>query len=237
MSNLIYLFSLEDLQFFFNRKPYICSGQIKVMSDNINVISTIGEHLESKSNNDVSFLDLNSRHSHKIRDIHYIPNDLGKLFPSLKILYIQNCKLKVLSRKNFKNMNKLSTISLTKNQIEHIDPDTFHDLPMLFSLRLNRNKLSTLSNDLFIHAPRLKHVIFGNNLLEDFESSIFDSNKNLKSLDLSYNKLNTIFINFPEFKDLQLVDLRGNQCINDIFLTSKSLNNFQDSIKKNCTKK
>ena len=215
-------------------KPYLCTGQIKIQSDSISIISTIGDHLPGKSNNDVALLDLNSRHSNKVRDIRYIPEGLGKLFPKLKILYIQNCKLKSLSRKNFASMDHLSTISLTKNQIENIDPDTFYDVPMLFSLRLNGNKLSSLSNDLFIHAPRLKHVILSNNLLELFYSNIFDSNKNLKSLDLSYNKLKTIIIEFPEFKDIQLVDLRGNQCINDIFITSKSLTDFENSIKRNC---
>jgi Leucine-rich repeat (LRR) protein len=213
----------------------MCTGQIKILSDSYSVISAIGDHMQGKSNNDVTLLDLNSRQSNKIRDIRYIPEGLGKVFPKLKILYIQNCKLKSLSRKNFANMDNLSTISLTKNQIENIDPDTFYDVPMLFSIRLNGNKLSSLSNELFIHAPRLKHVILSNNLLEVFYSNIFDNNKDLRSLDLSYNKLKTIFIDFPEFKDIQLVDLRGNQCINDIFITSKSLRDFQNSIKKNCS--
>lgn len=235
------LFCLSSLRYLhasfpLNSKPYICTAQIKIISDNYKVISTIGDHLQGKSNNDVGLLDLNSRHSNKIRDIRYIPEGLGKLFLKLKILYIQNCKLKSLSRKNFANMDNLTTISLTKNQIEHIDPDTFYDVPMLFSLRINANKLSSLSNDLFIHAPRLKYVILSNNLLEFFDSIIFDSNRDLKSLDLSYNKLKNIFIDFPDFKGLQLVDLRGNQCIDDIFIDSKSLKDFQDSVKVNCAR-
>ncbi|XP_070493732.1 uncharacterized protein [Chironomus tepperi] len=217
-------------------KPYKCTGQISILSDDNNIISTIGNHLPDKSNNDVGLLDLNSKHNKKVGDILYIPDGLGKLFPKLKILYIQNCKLKSLARKNFKNMDQLSTISLSKNQIEHIDPDTFYDVPMLFSLRLNGNKLRSLQNDLFLLTPRLQYVILSNNLLEIFDSIIIGRSKGMKSLDLSYNELKTIFIEFSEFKDIQLVDLRGNQCINEIYFTSKSLKDFQDSIKKNCSK-
>lgn len=133
-------------------------------------------------------------------------------------------------------MNELSTISLSDNEIEHIDEDTFYEVPLLFSLRVNSNRLKTLANNIFIHSTRLQHFTFDTNKFETFDGTIFRNCPLLLSIVLEDNKLKKIRINLTSFKSLSKVDLRNNVCIN-AFLGKESMTTIQavqDVINKNC---
>lgn len=133
-------------------------------------------------------------------------------------------------------MNELTTISLSSNEIEHIDEDTFYEVPLLFSLRVNGNRLKSIANNIFIHSNRLQHFTFDENELLTFDGTIFRNCPLLYGIKLEDNKLNKININLKSFKSLAKVDLRNNLCINAYFGkgSQTTIQEMQDVINKNC---
>lgn len=231
----------SKLEFFYScklpfSKHYYCEAQIVIKTDDVILTSADGTHKDGKSISDVKLLDMGSNDDNKKLEVYFIPSGISDVFPSLRILYIQDCKLTRLSRKNFKRMNELSTISLSDNEIEHIDEDTFYEVPLLFSLRVNSNRLKTLGNNIFIHSTRLQHFTFDTNKFETFDGTIFRNCPLLLSIVLEDNKLKKIRINLTSFKSLSKVDLRNNVCINAFFgkESMTTIQAVQDVINKNC---
>ncbi|KAG5670174.1 hypothetical protein PVAND_000455 [Polypedilum vanderplanki] len=217
--------------------PYFCEANIKVLTDNILIKRVIGSHKAGKQNTDVKLLDLSPDDDEPKREIHFMPSGISDIFPNLRILYIQSCQIKTISRKNFKRFNELTTISLTENQIEHIDEDTFYEVPNLYSLRINGNRLKNVPDNLFIYAPRLQHFIFDGNLIEQFEGDrLFRNNPLLKSIVLEDNQLSKIKINLAAFKELVKVNFENNKCINARVGTgsTKTLTELQEIINTSC---
>lgn len=219
------------------RQQYYCASNISITSDDFVISNVFGAHKDGKTNEDVKLLDFSPDDDDIKFDIYFIPSGIGDTFPSLRLLYIQNCKLTRLSRKNFKRMNMMSTISLSNNAIEHIDEDTFYEVPMLYSLRVNGNRLKSLSNNIFIHSPRLQHFTFDSNEFETFDGNlIFRNNPSLISIVLEDNKLKNIHINLTSLRELTKVDLRNNACINLFYGkgSTTTLQEIQNVIDKNC---
>jgi Leucine-rich repeat (LRR) protein len=209
-----------------------------VLSDDIAFTSTNGQHRPGKGNNDVLLLDFSPHDDDgPKRDIRFIPSGIGAIFPNLRILYVQSCKIKALSRKNFRGLNELATMSLTENEIAFIDEDTFYDVPKLYSLRVNGNRLKTVPLNLFVNSPRLQHFIFAGNLIEELDGDqLFRNSPNLRSIDLEDNQLRKVKVNLAKFKELVKVDLENNKCVHARFGkgSTKTIAELQEIINTSC---
>lgn len=64
-------------------------------------------------------------------DVKYLPIELSKSFPKLKMLDANSCSIKKISKTNFKGLKELSGLFLDDNLIVAIHSDTFKDLTSL----------------------------------------------------------------------------------------------------------
>jgi hypothetical protein len=122
-----------------------------------NVVRVIGEHEEGRSNEDVEAV--------KFSDfkLSQFPRNIGKYFPNLKALTVNNCALI--------NVSKFDLMGLKQ----------------LRQLTLNGNSISTLPNNLFENTPALEFVSFYGNRIEFIGRNIFDSLLHLRYVNLKVN--------------------------------------------------
>lgn len=73
--------------------------------------------------------------------IRFLPEKIFEKFPNLLIYIANNCSLSRILKNNFKGLEKLKILSLSSNQIEIINSDTFEDLSSLEVLGLRKEKL------------------------------------------------------------------------------------------------
>lgn len=71
-------------------------------------------------------------------EIKFLPINVHEKFPNIIGLSAWQCAIKVVSKKNFKNLSHLTVLSLARNQIEKVDIDTFDDLTSLEKLHLRK---------------------------------------------------------------------------------------------------
>jgi Leucine-rich repeat (LRR) protein len=70
------------------------------------------------------------------RKIRFLPESPSENFPNLEGFSAGGCSIKDVSRKNFKNLDKLKVLWLSYNQIETIKSETFKDLIALEEITL-----------------------------------------------------------------------------------------------------
>lgn len=121
--------------------------------------------------------------------LEYLPSNMGAAFPNLCDLYANSCSIKMVSQENFKGLKWLLTLSLSRNQIESIDDDTFEYIPIVSSIYLGE-KSDYVCN------------------LFRFKSFHRTDNNKIKRLDGRA---------FASLIKLKAVDLKANKCINDSF--------------------
>lgn len=139
------------------------------------------------------------------RNISFLPDDVHKKFPNLKIFFAQNCSIKAISKDNFKNLTKLIFLSLSDNQIKTIRYDVFNDLTSLDHIELGENILFYFFFlfSIFFCLERNKiHSMSGQSLLH--------------------------------LKKLNVLLMRGNRCININFFNIKSVANVSKSVSQQC---
>lgn len=73
---------------------------------------------------------------HKL--IFFLPETTAEIFPNLKNYRAEYCRIRKVSRNNFKNLFLLQRINLIDNQIEHIPDDLFEGLTSLEQIKLGR---------------------------------------------------------------------------------------------------
>lgn len=71
------------------------------------------------------------------RNVDYLPVFVHELFVNLKFYQVKNTPIQMISKKNFKKLNMLETLSLERNQIQVIKSDTFEDLVNLKHIQIS----------------------------------------------------------------------------------------------------
>jgi Leucine-rich repeat (LRR) protein len=192
------------------------------------------------------------------KDIEEFPKDIGRTFPNLveiiiyntsiskipevvlknlnnlKNLYIVSTNLKLISH-NALDMPALETLDLHDNKLKVLHGDTFDKLPSLKALFMMDNKIEYLNNNLLNNLINLQNISLEGNLLMRIERKVFANNVNLQNIWLNNNKLQ--FIDFDAFngiRHLEYVDLRDNNCIDDIFV-EHTLRKLKNALKRMCT--
>lgn len=134
---------------------------------------------------------------HDDRDVKFLPTGIGEKFPNLTEIRATSCGLVLVRRHYLKNMRNLKNVRLNDNKIAYIESRSFNDLVSLERLWFRDNLVEILDRDLFIHLAKLELVDFVNNKIKFLSAKTF---------------------NIPGGHP-QLVDLRDNVCIDQIYGT------------------
>lgn len=170
-----------------------------------------------------------------------LPSELANELPELEEVAATNLEIESISPGTFRNLSMLKSIIMFGNNIRRLQPEAFIDLPTLERLDLSNNQLKyfhdqniyalrelnlasnqlrILTFDSFHLLPSLEHLNLNNNRIFLIESDAFSSNARLKRIILSNNEISRIELNAFSVRildELELLDVSGNECINEIF--------------------
>lgn len=206
-----------------------------MLHENTRVSSIFGQHEEGLTNKDVLVL------RNVFTRSPYLPQGIVQHFPNLHHLYVPSSRVRFVTRKNFAGMASLATLDLRFNEIEFLPNDTFLDLFSLEILSLGGNFLRKLPSNAFSSLLNLRFLDVSDNELTLFDDEIFSTNIELEEILLNHNRIRAINSNFEKFKNIGFIDLRGNVCIDTLYLKDHPefplLFEFQEEINYNCTRR
>ena len=147
-------------------------------------------------------------------------------YSPVKLIGLNNCKLKRLRSDTFTYLSKLTTINLSGNKINTFPKNIFRKLSSLSLLDVSHNLLQIVAPLWFVNSMKTFSLAYnGITVLNVSESISFDS---VRSLNLENNKLNKLE---PQiFARLGLFD------VEDLILTGCALENISPNAFQNLTK-
>jgi Leucine-rich repeat (LRR) protein len=144
----------------------------------VEVLQVVGKHISGKSDFDVESI------AFRNFNLLQIPRNIHRFFPNLKVLIMNSCGLRNVSRFDLMGLKKLQ------------------------QLTLNGNLITALPNNLFENNPMIQKVSFYGNRIELIGAEIFDSLTNLNYVQLRMNVNIDIFykavggMSFEQFKEI-----------------------------------
>ncbi|CRL08375.1 CLUMA_CG021286, isoform A [Clunio marinus] len=194
---------------------YICDAvNFTATKRYLEVDSLHGEHIENKTNFDVTAIRIDSQTA------EYMPWGFDKFFPNMTDYAIIESKLEKIQRSDLENLTFLKVLSLNDNEINQLLADTFDDMTNLEYLSLSKNKIKELPDNVFRALTNLQGLYIDSNELSEISFKVLENNTMLKELALNNNQLE--YINseiFGHLVNLEYVNLSSNKCIG-IFITS-----------------
>ena len=231
---------------------YICQlYSIQVDDAEVREIVIGGNHLEGRSDDDVTFIMLFNSEVPSIlkqtfetfkRLENLIVHDGGlkriqrESFLSARNLQrltiTSNKQLKTIPANAFREASKLTHLTLGGNQIETISLVAFSGLRSLRFLFLGQNKISFLPINTFRPLESLQHLVIGWNFLKSVDGRIFANNNKLNTLDISANNINGIEKNLlDQLIKLRNFDARGNKCVNRAWTIESDANEVSNDLR------
>lgn len=133
----------------------------------------------------------------------------ANLPPSLRVLYVEENLLKVLSPYCFQGLVNLEQLFLQRNQIRRLDKCAFCDLQSLHHLDLQANLLETIHEGAFANLSNLISLDLSQNPLKLLSDGCFIGLDFLKTLQLSRMKTQLLFEGsvFDPLKKLESLEL------------------------------
>lgn len=199
---------------------------------NVKISSIKGSFEDGNTYTDVDTINI------KQAKVTYIPDftSANHKFQNFRKLYIVLSGLKFIERTKLGKMPQLRILNFYGNEIEHFDEDIFNDLRNLEIVAFVKNKIKVLPQKLIWNLINLKEIWTYENPIEAIPIRFFKSNKKLVNAWMGYSKIKRIDVNFKAFPNLKLLDLRQNECINEMFCNtcSLSIEDMQDKIDKQC---
>eukprot|EP00122_Pirum_gemmata_P019394 Pgem_evm1s18165 len=134
--------------------------------------------------------------------------------------------IKTIEFDTFHKLQKLTQITLSENEIEKLEDDTFANA--ITFLELNDNKLSNVSEKVFKNMWLLKNIRLEKNKFSAFPENLFIKNGNLESVSLFYNAELTslpskIFSNNTKLKTVDASNCKITQFPEDLFAKNTAL--------------
>jgi Leucine-rich repeat (LRR) protein len=140
--------SFDDITWGFDNKQkllYTCNiTDVSITEPGTEIKAFIGNHQQGKTNNDVTAI------SFEDSPVHFFPRNLHNIFPNLLALQIDDCDLKIITRRDLVGLKNLERLTMLSNQ------------------------LRSLPSDLFIGFGNLKYIWFGDNKLEFLSSKLLE---------------------------------------------------------------
>lgn len=175
----------------------------------------------------------------RMRSLHLSQTNLTSIPQSInehiRELYLDRNLLERLTIGDFEHLTNLRSLHLEHNQLREIEFDTFGRMSYLVELYLSSNHLLqvpeqlppkslrvlSLSDNLIteLNCTYLKHLLqldtldLSTNHIQALDTGCFSSFINIQHLDLSENQLTTVDEQFSNLKQLQSLNLSGNELI------------------------
>lgn len=207
---------------------------MKVMSDDVKILSIYGEHNDAMTNDDVMVF------SNMFTKSKFLPSGIAKMFPNLERFNVASSRVKFVFRKNFVGFKKLRTLDLRFNEIEVLPDDVFIDLFDLEVLTISGNLIKKLLSMAFVSMMELRYFDASDNEIVEFNDEIILMSLKLEEILLKNNEIKKIKTSFERFDRIGFIDLRGNKCTTAFYLRDQpnytSITIFQKEIDRNCTK-
>lgn len=143
---------------------------------------------------------------------NFIPANLGSFF-NLTALTMGFTHLIEIKSIDFKGMQDLEYLSLSNNDLTTVPMDAFSTLPKLRTIILSFNKIQELPRGLFDNNLKLEQIYFWCNKIKIIGSGLFG-----------------------ELKNLKVVELGENICVNNRFEGKNEIAEMKNYIRSNCTK-
>lgn len=223
-----------NCDFVVSGSDYVCQlSAVQIYEENQQIIIG-GEHLEGKSNKDVSLVMLFASEtpfgitqifSTFLKLENLILHDCGLTriqldstvnYPALQQLTTtSNPQLKEIRANAFQGTSNLTQLVLGGNQIESISLNAFSGLTSLRFLFLSQNQIQFLALNTFRSLISLQHLVLSHNFIESIDGRLLVNNNQLSVLDISSNRIVGIQENIlNKLKMLRMFDARGNKCVN-----------------------
>lgn len=123
---------------------YTCTvTSASICRPNSRVKSYSGVHQAGKGDDDVEAIKFENQ------VVEHFPRNLHKIFPQLESLFISNCGLKAISRRDLIGLENLSGLGIFGNQLTSLPSDLFADMPKLKNISFVGNKLGSVSSKMF----------------------------------------------------------------------------------------
>ncbi|XP_023032241.1 chaoptin isoform X2 [Drosophila willistoni] len=176
---------------------------------------------------------------------------LEALLPLSQLIWLglDNNNLKTISNESFSQMRELSYINLSFNQLkmlpkglfqpdihshlveielsynalEHLAPQTFHNLGDLQTLNLQSNHLKSIARHAFHNLEFLRYIDLSHNRLTNISHAAFTILPNLAALDLMHNQLCSLSLKSFHYVSNTTTPLRLN-------VSHNHLANFEDEL-------
>ncbi|KAL7026929.1 hypothetical protein ACKWTF_005238 [Chironomus riparius] len=221
---------------------------------------------ESEIIDDSDYIIKSSPHNNKVKkfvmynnpNIKFLPRNLGKTFPMLEEIDVDNTALGVIDRESFYNLPLMKTLKMSRNKIQNFESDTFDDIPQLEELDLSDNDVELIKDGAFYKMNNLKDLKLGNNKINSIDPKTFKVMKNLRKISLPGNNIEFLdrhtFKNNPNIEEIDLSEndieslnprtfeklrklkrvlFKGNKCLDEEF-NSSELSKLKNDIFKNC---
>ncbi|CAH1735925.1 unnamed protein product [Chironomus riparius] len=229
---------LESLKckFYYNSNDdrYECLSEksFKSLVPNVKISSIEGSFTDGNTYSDVDTINIIQGKTTYVPDF----TAANRKFPNFRKLYIVLSELKYIERTKLAKMPQLRVLNFYGNEIEHLDEDVFNDLRNLETIAFVKNKIKILPQKLLWNLINLKEIWSYENPIEAIPIRFFKNNKKLIKAWMGYSKINRIDVNFKALPNLNLLDLRQNECINEqgCSTCSLSIEDMQDKIDKQC---
>jgi Leucine-rich repeat (LRR) protein len=114
---------------------------------------------------------------------------------NLKDLSISDCKIKSINKGTFNSMLQLKNLSLSRNEIESIEENSFLTEPFesnILQLYLSENKLTKIQQGAFNGLFKLEILHLDKNNIDEIEINSFENLNTLKELKIESNKIKII---------------------------------------------
>jgi Leucine-rich repeat (LRR) protein len=165
--------------------------------------------------------------------ITYLPDDAFNGLGNLNSIYIIGNKIERFTRAMLSPMKRVKLVYLNNNLIEDLPSDLFDDLLVVKGINLAGNFLKKIPEGLFDTSVYVNTLFLENNQIVNLAKDVFKNNQDLERINLSGNRLKTIDFDFTKIRELILVQLEGNECINKVYAVK--INELQNDIRRNCS--
>lgn len=123
---------------------------------------------------------------------------------------------------------------MSGNEIEELNESVFEKLRGLKSLDLASNKLMKVPSNILQNLPNLQNVSLENNRIKVIDPNLFSTNTKLVNIWLNNNKIKDINPkSFQNLIELEYLDLRGNDCV-DQYYSESSLQDLKSDLARKC---
>lgn len=147
--------------------------------------------------------------------------------------YTKNIKFD-LNGNNRTKFDKIKFLTVRESKLPHIPKEFGEFFVNLEFLDINGVGLERLDHDDLFKLSKLKTLIASNNSIKTIAKNVFDDNLKLEEIDLSSNKIKMIKTkSIRALKDLKIINLKGNSCIDEKF---ENLNSDEKERQKNMNK-